>query len=83
MQPQKLSPTERHDLRARARTIYEAIRDRLEPSLKGKIVAIEVESGEYFVRETVLDAANKARARHPEKVFHFFRIGFPTVYMWR
>ena len=83
MHDQSLSPTERHDLRARARTIYETIRGTLEPSLKGKIVAIEVESGEYFVGETVLDAATKARAKHPDKVFHFFRIGFSTVYVWR
>jgi hypothetical protein len=47
--------------------------EKLEPSLKGKSVAIEVESGEYFVEETVLDAAGKARGKHPDKVFHFFR----------
>jgi len=79
----QLSPSEHHNLRARAKAIYETIKGKLEPSLKGKIVAIEVESGEYFTGETVLDAAKKARAKHPDKVFHFFRIGFPTVYVWR
>lgn len=80
---QKLSPIERHDSRIRARTIYEAIKDKLEFGLTGKILAIEVESGEYFVGETVLDAAQKGRGKHPDKVFHFFRVGFPTVYVWR
>jgi hypothetical protein len=78
-----LSPAERHTSRARAKAIYESVKGKLEPNFKGKIVAIEVEREEYFIGETVLDAANKARAKHPDKVFHFFRIGFPTVYMWR
>ena len=83
MPQQRFSPAERHDLRTQAREIYETIANTLEPRLQGKIVAIEVESAEYFVGETVLDAANKARATHADKVFHFFRIGFPTVYVWR
>jgi len=83
MQTQGLSPAERHDLRARAKTIYEAIKGTLESGCKGQIVAIEVESGEHFVGETVLEAAGKARAKHPDKQFHFFRIGFPAVYVWR
>ena len=83
MHDQRISATERHDLRGRARTIYEAIESNLEPSLKGKIVAVEVESGEYFVGETILDSAKKARDKHPDKTFHFFRVGFPTVYVWR
>jgi clan AA aspartic protease len=83
MPGQGLSPTERHDSRARARVIYDGIKGRLDPSFKGKILAIEVESGEHFIGDTVLEAARKARAKHPDKVFHFFRIGFPTVYVWR
>jgi hypothetical protein len=47
--------------------------EKLEPSLKGKSVAIEVESGEYFVGETVLDAAGKVYVKYSDKVFHFFR----------
>ncbi len=83
MPQQPLLPAERHDSRARAKTIYGRVAEKLEPSFKGKIVAIEVESGEYFVGETVLDAAGKARVKHPDKVFHFFHIGFPSVYVWR
>jgi hypothetical protein len=83
MPRQGLSPTERHDSRVRARAIYERIKGKLEPSFKGKILAIEVESGEHFIGETVLEAARKARAKHPDKIFHFFRIGFPTLYVSR
>ena len=83
MLPQRPSPTERHDSRARAKTIYGAIAGKLDPSLKGKVIAIEVDSGEYFTGETILEAAGKARAKHPGKGFHFFRVGFPYVYVWR
>jgi hypothetical protein len=83
MRPQRLSPTERHDSRARAKAIYETIKGKLDASLKGKVIAIEVESGEHFIGETILEAASKARAKHSDKVFHFFRVGFPTVYVWR
>jgi hypothetical protein len=67
MPRQGLSPTERHDSRVRARAIYERIKGKLEPSFKGKILAVEVESGEHFIGETVLEAARKARAKHPDK----------------
>ena len=69
MHHQQLSPTERHDSRARAKVIYETIADKLALNRKGKIVAIEVESGEYFVGETVLDAAGKARVKPPGRPY--------------
>jgi len=53
MHTPQLSPTERHDARARARAIYEAIKETFPPQNKGKIVAIEVDSGEYFVGATI------------------------------
>jgi len=82
MPRQRLSPPDRHDSRARARAIYVRIKGKLEPRVKGNILALEVESGEHFLGETVLEAARNARAKHPDKAFHFFRIGFPTVYVW-
>jgi hypothetical protein len=83
MPGQGLSPTARHDSRAHARVIYDSIKGTLERSFKGKILAIEVESGEHCIGDTMLEAARKARAKHSDKAFHFFRIGFPTVYVWR
>lgn len=83
MHPPQLSPTERHDARARAKAIYETIKEKFPPQHKGKIVAIEVDSGEYFVGATILEATQTARIKHPDKMFHFFRLGFPTVYVWR
>ena len=83
MQSHELSPAERQSSRARAKTIYETIKGTLDPHYKGQIVAIEVESGEHFVGKTVLEAANNARVKHPDKQFHFFRLGSLAVYVWR
>jgi hypothetical protein len=83
MQPHELSPAENHSSRARAKTIYETLKGSLELRCKGQIVAIEVESGDHFVGKTVLEAANNARVKYPDKQFHFFRLGSPAVYVWR
>ncbi|MCL4415480.1 MAG: hypothetical protein M1308_05750 [Actinobacteria bacterium] len=63
-----------------------AIYKKLQPEFrknKGKIVAIEVDSGNYFIGEDELDAAQKARSRFPDKIFVFFRIGYPVVHKFR
>jgi len=56
---------------------------RLEPREKGKIVAVEVESGEVFLDDSTLEAGMKAREKYPDKVFYFIRVGYPTVYKTR
>jgi len=48
--------------------------------LKGKIVAIETESEDYFIEETVLKAVMLARKQYPHKKFFCKRIGYKTVY---
>ena len=53
---------------------------RLEPTDKGKIAAIEVESGDLFLGTSTLEAGMKAREKYPDKVFYFIRVGHPTVY---
>ncbi|MGQ9628237.1 MAG: hypothetical protein ACUVV0_15205 [Anaerolineae bacterium] len=70
-------------LSSRGEEIYERIRERLELEHKGEIVAIEVDSGDYFLGKTVVEAGMKAREKHPDKVFYFIRIGFPAVHTFR
>lgn len=72
------SPTEARAQRGEA--IYrQFLRDKLEPMHKGEFVAIEPDSGDYFLGKTSLEAILKARQKHPDKVFHVIRIGHPTV----
>jgi hypothetical protein len=41
---------------------------------RGEVMAIEPDSGEYFLGESLDDASEQARARHPDRLFGFFRI---------
>lgn len=68
---------------SQARKIYKKLKSQLEPKYKGKIIAIEVESGKYILGEDELDTALKAKERFPGKVFNFFRIGYPVVHKFR
>lgn len=63
-----------------------AVYKKLQPKLKkdkGKIVAIEIESSDYFIGDDELAAAQKARNKFPNRIFVFFRIGYPVVHKFR
>lgn len=63
--------------------IYETLKDKLEAEHKGEIVAIEMESGDYFLAKRVIEAIEKARKKYPDKVFYVARVGFPVVHVFR
>lgn len=61
----------------------EQIYRKIEPNLraqKGKIVAIHVESGDYFVGDTAIEAYHKGVQKYPHQQFVFKRIGFKHTY---
>ena len=66
----------------KGRAIYKKLRPKFREN-KGKIVAIETESGNYFIGEYELEAAQKARNKFPDKIFVFFRIGYPAIHKIR
>ncbi|MHB1376490.1 MAG: hypothetical protein ACYCXB_03595 [Candidatus Humimicrobiaceae bacterium] len=66
----------------KGRAVYKKLQSELKKD-KGKIIAIEIESGEYFVGDNELEAAQKARSKFPDKIFTFFRIGYPVVHKFR
>jgi len=59
--------------------IFKQISPQLEVEHRGKIVAIEVESGDFFLARTKREALKKAKEKYPAKIFHFGRIGFKAV----
>jgi len=60
----------------KAKVIYEnKLRLELEKEQLGKYVAIEPESGDYFLGETFDDAVNAAIDAHPERLTHTIRVG--------
>ena len=48
---------------------------------KGKIAAIEPESGDFFLGGSLLEAFDCGRERYPGGVFYFVRIGYPTAHV--
>lgn len=66
----------------KGKSVYKKLQPKLKKD-KGKIVAIEIESGDYFIGDDELEAARKARNKFPDKIFVFFRIGYPVVHKFR
>ena len=60
----------------KGRELFKTISEELERDHRGKLVAIEVDSGDYFIGDTAMEADEKAKGKYPDKAFYFGRIGF-------
>lgn len=69
------------------RALYDRhIRRRVASERKGRIVAIDVDSGSYEVGDDVLGTAERLFARHPQAQIWFVRIGHRALHRigsWR
>ena len=66
------------NLQVRARkadVLYEKLREQLEKEHLDEIVAIEPDSGDYFVGKDRREVEKKGRAKYPDKIFFRRRIG--------
>lgn len=60
----------------RAKQIYaERLQAALEADHRGRFVAIEPVSGDYFLADTLDAAAEAAQAAHPDRRSHILRVG--------
>lgn len=57
----------------------EHLRTELEPDHTGRYVAIEPESGRYFLGDTGTDALLEARQALPQSLFYLSRVGYPSA----
>jgi hypothetical protein len=78
-------PTQPHysgeGLARRGDEIYERdIRPRLGCEDQEKVVVIEVETGDYEVDKDEVAAGERLRARHPDALFWFRRVGSRYLY---
>jgi len=77
----------RKALAAKARAIYsQHLKSDLEACCRGQFVAIEVDSGEYFLGSTPLEAIKHGRVKYPERPFHVMKVGFRAAILlktWR
>ena len=60
----------------KAKIVFEQINKELAPKYKGKIVAIDIDSGNYFIGDSEIDAYKRGIEQYPNKKFVFKRIGF-------
>ena len=61
--------------------IYERhIQRQVEAEHHGRIVAVDVDSGDYAVADNVVTAWERLISRHPDGGFWFVRVGYPAVY---
>jgi hypothetical protein len=73
-------PAEDHDVMVRAERLYEErFKDRLEKTNMNAFVVIVPDSGDYFIGDTISEAAAAARAAHPGRPGHIIRVGHPTA----
>lgn len=64
----------------KARKIYnEQLKRTLEPGFYGQFVAIEVESGDYFLGHTPLEAIKNGKQKYPKKLFHVMKVGYKAA----
>lgn len=72
-----------HGISEKGQSVFEALSQELKEQHFGHFIAIEVDSGEYFIGETAVEATRKAKARHPDKIFFLGRIGYRTAYTFK
>ena len=56
------------------------IREAVEAENPGKIVAIDVETGDYVLAETAINAARRLRLQQPNAEVWFVRVGSPALH---
>lgn len=71
----------KEELAQRGQQLYESgIRQQVEAGNEGKIVAIDIETGDFEVDETVMGATERLFERRPDAQPWGIRIGYPAVY---
>jgi hypothetical protein len=71
----------REEVVARGQAIYERdIHALVEPDHRGKLIVIDIESGDYEIDEKAYAAKDRLAARHPDGARCILRIGFPAAF---
>ncbi|MBI2341710.1 MAG: hypothetical protein HYY43_04715 [Deltaproteobacteria bacterium] len=55
--------------------IYKQILNKLLLEAKGKFAAIDIQSSEYFIGNSLLETVTRAKEKYPDRKFHIVRIG--------
>jgi hypothetical protein len=69
-----------NDLVRRAEEVYAVkLRSQLEANHRDEFVAVEPESGDFYLGKTLSEAMGAARDAHPDRLSHAMRVGHPTA----
>ncbi len=69
------------EIEKRGQEIYDQeLKDKLEPRYTGKFVAIDIDSKEYFIGDTLENAILKAKGKYSNHLFHSVKIGSTGVF---
>jgi hypothetical protein len=67
-------------LGARARSLYERLREKVETrENRGKLIVMDVASGDYEIDALGVESARRLQARHPGASLYALRIGYETA----
>lgn len=72
-----------HGISVKGQKILDDVSKKLEREHFGKVIVIEVESGDYFIGEIPIEATKKAKEKYPDKVFFQGKIGYKTCYTFK
>lgn len=76
-------PIRVHEVATKGQKIFRQLSEQLEHEHVGEAVAIDVDTGEYFLGKTGLEAVRKAREKYPGKLFFVGRVGQPAYVSFR
>jgi hypothetical protein len=75
-----MASSQTQDVARRAEHYYERqLRGHLESTHRNSYVAIEPDSGDYFLDATLSGAIQAARRAHPDRIAFALHIGHPTA----
>ncbi len=70
-----------HEIAQRGEALYQTLRERLETQENiGRLVVLDVDSGDYEIAEEGLVAGKRLLERHPNAAMLCLRIGYDAVY---
>ena len=74
------TPTTIDNVGERGQAVYDAnIRHLVEPAHHGKFIAVEPDSGDYVIRDQIVDAMLDMKAKRPHAYSHIIRIGYEAA----
>lgn len=76
-------PIDKETFAEKGEAIFRSIEEKLKPEHLGKVVAIEIETGDYFLGRTGSEAVEEARKKYPNKIFYLARVGARAAVSFR